>query len=176
MLGSILVFGFIVITLAISLAFYYVNFQFRFLSLLLLFAWSSFSFFLIPNYEGWPTSKEYPYVKVISIEVREDIEKIFVLAYDVSGTEYRFWVYNPSENPRNYSIPYTEKSKKAFNKAKEALGNGYEVFLNAPNETITDIETKKSSGTVPGEGDLLLPYETDKPAILAENPRNKIQK
>lgn len=183
MLGSLLVFGFIVIALISALALYLNWISLKFLAVTSLFFWASASFFFMNNYSGWPTLEIAPRSQIVSVEVKEPSDtqdgKIFVWVYHVNVLHKLFFIYNPEDIPRVYEIPYTKDSEKAFKKTKEMLEKGYIVYFGGDGEKATNdmSETKiPGDGVSPDDGDLLIPYEKDRPKIEALNPRKLLNK
>jgi len=178
MIGSLLVFGFILISVIVAFAFYF-NRQLwlRIATLALLFAWSSSVFFLMHNYEGWPTAQDPPKTRIVSIEVLDPTEvtpgKIFVWGYHVRQLEKKFYEYNPDYTPRVYEIPYEEEKGDVFKKAKALLEDGYILYF-GKNEGIEGFESEGSAGGkgTGGVGDQFLQYDVDAPSIEAINPQN----
>jgi hypothetical protein len=183
MVGNLLVFGFLLVALLTALALYSNWISLKFISVTTLFIWASASFFVMNNYAGWPTSENAPRSEIVSVEVREPTDteegKIFVWVYHVNVLHKYFFEYNPENVPRVYQIPYTKDSNKAFKRTKELLEKGYVVYFGGEN-TKSDgdmTETKlPGDGTDPGDGDLLIPYEKDRPKIEALNPRKMLNK
>jgi len=178
MIGSLLVFGFVLISVIVAFAFYFNRFLWlRFLTLALLFAWSSSVFFLLYNYEGWPTSGDYPRSRVVSIEVLDPTPvspgRIFVWVYHVNQVNKRFYEYNPDGIPRAYEIPYVESKGDVFKKAEQLLEKGFVIYIGKnEGEGFSEGENGEGEGTGGTGGDLKFPYERGKPPLEAINPQN----
>jgi len=177
---SLLVIGYIVISTFVSFAFYFSKYiQLRFIAIFLLFAWSSSVFFLLHNYEGWPTKSDYPRSRIISIEINEPTEtsagRIFVWVYHVNKVNKRFYEYNPDDTPRAYELEYNKDKADKMRKAKSYLEKGFTLYIGKNIEGAEGGEPtgKKPNNSVEGDvGSFEIPYETDKPPIEAINPRS----
>lgn len=158
MIGSLLVFGFVFISVLVAFALYFNRFLWlKFIALTLLFAWSSSVFFLLHNYEGWPTGADYPRSRVVSIQVIDPTQiapgRIFVWVYHINQVNKKFYEFNPDDTPRVYEIPYAEEKGDAFKKANDLLEKGYVIYIG------------KQEGFGDDEG------ERDKPSIEAIDPQ-----
>lgn len=177
MIGSLLVFGFVLISVITAFAFYFNYVWIKLSVLALLFIWSSSVFFLLTNYEGWPSKGDYPRSRVIAIEVVDPTQiapgRIFVWVYHVNQVVKKFYEYNPDDTPRGYEIPYTEAAANSFKKAGDKLEKGFIIYMgkNEGEEGFGDGEGSGNIGGDGGGGDLTFPYERDKPPIEAINPQ-----
>lgn len=181
MIGSLLVAGFIIISLIGSITLYLNWLPLKFITAGILFIWSSSVFFISYNYEGWPTHEEYPRSQIIGIEVvepsKENNGKIFVWVYHVNVLSKYFYEYNPENTPRVYDIEFSDEKGKAFTKAKEFLEKGYVLYIGKANDLENgDGVSASVESTNALDGDVLIPYEPGKPNIEALNPRKALKK
>jgi len=139
---------------------------------------------------GWPTLNTMKNARIVSVYIIEpnaqsnESGDIFVWVFP-DKKNVPFYEYFPNKSPRAYRIEYTEKSKKAFEKIKKMIEEGYYVEVGGDEEGNGDGSGKSSSnnskdgkkGTgMSGDSALLFEYELDKPMIRALDPRTIISK
>lgn len=177
---DILVLCFMLIALLLSASFYFEKNIFKYTAIIMLFLLANLVYFTIDSYKGSPADNIPNKARILSIEIRNPSEgkegKIYVWVYDQADKTYSFFFFTaPKDVPMSFSIKYTDKSQKAFAKAKELLDNGYPVYLTSDQETDT-VGGPKAKSAKPGKGENRLQYETGKPSISIVNPEELLKK
>jgi len=169
------------ISILLAVTLYFNNIYLKFVSTGIFFIWSSSVFFLMHNYEGWPTLENPPKADLVYVEVIDPTDTspghIFYLSYNLEVANKSFYEYNPPSTPRLHEIPYTDKSGKAFKKAKEMLEKGFSVIIGedgSPGGKEGEPGTDPTKGE--GDSDLSILYDDKKPPLKALNPRKRLQK
>lgn len=184
MLGSLIVFGCLLLTLIIAISLYYNRTVISFVLLTVLVIWSSLSYFLAYNYAGWPSHEHFPKSQIVSANVIEPkgSEKghIYIWVYHLEKGEKHFWEFNPENTPRAYEIPYTEQSGKAFAKVQKQLEDGFVVIGGGENsdggegELTGDPAKDALVGT--GGDKYLIEYDPHMPPLQSINPQQLLSK
>lgn len=147
---------FILLIFSIGIAFQmYFNrsFLLKILVITMLFIISSFTYFSIESYKGWPTYQKIKNGTLISVRVEEPRDEfkgaiylwIILDPYEKSIIE-KVFSYSVDISPRSYQLPYTQNTADEFLEANEKIKQGFVV-------KITENKNNQGDGKGDGEGE-----------------------
>ena len=167
------------ILLGVSLYYHEVSWL-RFSAIGLFFVLASAIYFTIPQFMGWPTnSKQSGYLVSVEIVEPTDISKggIYLTLYPEIQNE-TFLSYNPPLTPRLYVLEYSISEHKKFSEVKRLLLEGFQIFLEAGNDSSgqgkDEGENNNNKGELPNlHGDSLFPDEDKGERLYVKDPRGE---
>jgi hypothetical protein len=145
-----LVFILLIFSIGIALQMYfYRSFLLKILVITMLFSISSFAYFSLDGYKGWPTEEQIDEGYLIAVKVEEPSGTFQGAIYFWATPDKKektflenLFSYNEEYSPRAYRLPYKESTASEFLSANEKIKQGF----------IVKIQGMRSPGTNQGKG------------------------